>query len=293
MYLQFNTDSTISARGFSASLSFISEKDLRETVYEDQGEEADDDSRVISPHLQAALCGMPDVTDASGLDGLKSAEDDGKVPWLWHVSISLDSGHHCNGVIIQAQWILTNAHCVNDLDERLLRILSVTAHGLNKQTREVFRVFVNPQFNSSSLDYNVALLQLSSPLNLSGRTQPACLPSAGQEIPPSLQCWTPVWTGQMSGHEQWLKISVMERAVCEQHQRTRLTPTLLCAGLSSGDSGVPYWNSGSLYCLTNTSGVVLMGLKSWGETYGGTQKPAVYSSVPATMHWISQMLNTE
>ncbi|XP_056308374.1 transmembrane protease serine 11E [Danio aesculapii] len=97
----------------------------------------------------------------------------------------------------------------------------------------------------------------------------------------------------MPGHEQWLKISVVERAVCEQHHRTRLTLTLLCAGLSSGDSGVSHWNSGFFYCLTNTSGVVLMGLKSWGETCGGTQKPAVYSSVPAIMHWILQLLNTE
>ncbi|XP_056307283.1 ovochymase-2-like [Danio aesculapii] len=49
-------------------------------LYEDQWEEADDDSRVISPHLQAGLSfvlftlrvELPDVTEASGLDGLKS-----------------------------------------------------------------------------------------------------------------------------------------------------------------------------------------------------------------------------
>ncbi|ROL51611.1 NADH-cytochrome b5 reductase 2 [Anabarilius grahami] len=57
MFLQFSTDNTISARGFNATLSFISEK---------------------------ALCGMPDIFAASGLETLRREEDDGKLPWLWH-----------------------------------------------------------------------------------------------------------------------------------------------------------------------------------------------------------------
>lgn len=54
-----------------------------------------------------------------------------------------------------------------------------------------------------------------------------------------------------------------------------------------------HWNGGPLVCQTNTSGVVLMGVKSWGEPCGGIQKPAVYSSVPAVMNWISKHLDTE
>ncbi|XP_077066706.1 ovochymase-2 [Siphateles boraxobius] len=292
MLLQFSTDNTISARGFIATLSFISEKDLQKTAYQDQGEEADYDSRVISPHLQAAPCGMPDIFAASGMDGLRREEDDGKLPWLWQVSIGLGAGHDCSGVIIQSQWILTDAHCVYDLEERLLRILSVTTEGSKKQTRDVIRVHINPYYNPSSLEFNVALLQLSSPINLSESTQPVCLPSAGQDIPPSLRCWT----SQMSGHGEhrpvWLKISVLERAVCEQQHGTRLTPTLLCAGLRSGESCMTHRNGGPLVCQTNTSGAVLMGVKSWGPC-GGIQKPAVYSSVPAVMNWISKHLDTE
>ncbi|XP_067293243.1 ovochymase-2-like [Pseudorasbora parva] len=297
MLLQFSTDNTISARGFIATLSFISEKDLQESANKDQGEEADDDSRVIAPHLQAAPCGMPDIFAASGLDALRREEDDGKLPWHWHVSIGLGAGHDCSGAIIQSQWILTDAHCVYDLEERLLRMLSVTTEGSKKQTRDVIRVHLNPYYNPSSPEYNVALLQLSSPLNLSESTQPVCLPSAGQEISPSLRCCAPLWTSHMSGHGQcrpaWLKISVLERAVCEQPHRTRLTPALLCAGMSIGESCMTHRNAGPLVCQTNTSGVVLMGVKSWGEPCGGIQKPAVYSSVPAIMNWISVHLDTE
>jgi len=54
-----------------------------------------------------------------------------------------------------------------------------------------------------------------------------------------------------------------------------------------------HWNGGPLVCQTNTSGVVLMGVKSWGGPCAGIQKPAVYSSVPAVMNWISKHLDTE
>ncbi len=65
------------------------------------------------------------------------------------------------------------------------------------QTHDVIGVLVHPHYSPFSLDYNVALLKLSSPLNLSESTQPVCLPSAGQEITPFLHCWAPVWTSQM------------------------------------------------------------------------------------------------
>ncbi|KAL1247429.1 hypothetical protein QQF64_022805 [Cirrhinus molitorella] len=221
MLLQFSTDNTISARGFNASFTSISKKDLRETLYEDQEEEVDDDSRVISPHLQAAPCGMPD------------AEDDGKLSW--HVSIGLGAGHECSGAIIQSQWILTDAHCVYNLEERHSRLASVTTGGSNKQIRDV-----------------IGVLQKYA----------ACL---------STLCWTGNPT----------------------------VPPLLGSSVDRPNAYVTrlpsqtHWSAGPLVCLTNRSGVVLMGVKSQGEPCGGIQKPAIYSSLPAIMDWISQHLGTE
>lgn len=159
--------------------------DFRETMYDNQGEEVDDDSRV-SPHLHthacfcpfccppshrlfcwalkeapclrgtlecvesswsqkthtywvtivnafiseqivrvyhkysckcstdfSALYGMPDIFAASGLDTPNTAVDDGKL--LCQVTIGLGAGYDCNGVIIQSQWILSDACCVYNL----------------------------------------------------------------------------------------------------------------------------------------------------------------------------------
>ncbi|XP_057186486.1 ovochymase-2-like [Triplophysa rosa] len=352
MVLQFSTDSSVYGRGFNAFLSFISRRDLRDTAYEDKREEADDNSKVILPHLRPGLsctylycyayysdsftrgsfetsylprnidrvgefgfttntqwhsidftaaCGIPDVYAVSGLDALRKAEDDGIHAWLGHVSIGLGAGHECSGVIIRTTWILTVAHCVYNLEEKLLRFITVRTGSLKEQTHDVIRVLIHPHFNSSSLNYNAALLQLNSPFNLGESTRPVCLPSAGQEIPPSLLCWAAAWTSQMSGHGRYqsvqLKISVLERTECEQHFRSRLTPTMLCAGLTELDTAgscMYQWidSGGPLFCLSNISGVVLMGVKSWGEPCGGMQRSAVYTSVPAVMHWVSQQLDT-
>ncbi|KAI7812094.1 putative ovochymase-2, partial [Triplophysa rosa] len=297
MVLQFSTDSSVYGRGFNAFLSFISRRDLRDTAYEDKREEADDNSKVILPHLRPAACGIPDVYAVSGLDALRKAEDDGIHAWLGHVSIGLGAGHECSGVIIRTTWILTVAHCVYNLEEKLLRFITVRTGSLKEQTHDVIRVLIHPHFNSSSLNYNAALLQLNSPFNLGESTRPVCLPSAGQEIPPSLLCWAAAWTSQMSGHGRYqsvqLKISVLERTECEQHFRSRLTPTMLCAGLTELDTYQWIDSGGPLFCLSNISGVVLMGVKSWGEPCGGMQRSAVYTSVPAVMHWVSQQLDTK
>ncbi|XP_056595668.1 ovochymase-2-like isoform X2 [Triplophysa dalaica] len=298
MVLQFSTDSNVSGRGFNAFLSFISKKDLRDTAYEDNREEADDNIKIISPHLQPAACGIPAVYAASALDALREAEDDGIHAWLGHVSIGLGAGHECSGVIIRKTWILTVAHCVYNLEEKALRFITVRTGSIKEQTGDVIRVLIHPHFNSSSLNYNAALLQLNSPSSLGESTRPVCLPSAGQDIPLSLRCWT----SQMSGHGRYqsvqLKISLLERTVCEQHFRSRLTPTMLCAGLTELDTAgscMSQWidSGGPLFCLSNISSVVLMGMKSWGEPCGGMQRSAVYTSVPDLMHWISQELDTK
>ncbi|XP_055049110.2 chymotrypsinogen B [Misgurnus anguillicaudatus] len=128
----------------------------------------------------------------------RKAEGDGILPWRWHVSIGLGAGHKCSGAVVHSTWILTSASCVYNLEERLLRFLTVKTGGSKKQTLNVIRIFKHPHFNSSSLNNNTALLQLSSPLNFDESTQAVCLPFVGQDIPSSLHCWTAVWTRQYS-----------------------------------------------------------------------------------------------
>ncbi|TRY85704.1 hypothetical protein DNTS_013248 [Danionella cerebrum] len=219
-------------------------------------------SHPIHSLVSVSLSGMADV----------SAESEVKDPWgiedeeqaLWLMNVSLGPGHDCTGVIIHPRWILTNAHCLKDL---LDRPLSVRTRGSQVRTQES--------------KTGVSTFQLRFPISLTTKT--VHLPSAGQETPLFLQCWTLMLTSKTSGHwqyrDEWRKMYILEPSVCEDHYRTRLTRTMICAWLSRGEMCLAHFYGGPLFCQTNMTGVMLVGLKSWGETCG--EKPVVYSSVPA------------
>ncbi|CAB1313537.1 unnamed protein product, partial [Coregonus sp. 'balchen'] len=52
-------------------------------------------------------------------------------------------------------------------------------------------------------DYDVALLQLCSPLLLTEHAQSVCLPCSGQEAPPSQVCMFSLWEGQTGEGGLW------------------------------------------------------------------------------------------
>lgn len=69
----------------------------------------------------------------------------------------------------------------------LLNDLSFILH-LSVQRRRVRKVLLHPQYEPSTLDSDVALLQLDSELVLTDHTQLICLPSLLQEDSLALDC---------------------------------------------------------------------------------------------------------
>jgi secreted trypsin-like serine protease len=92
-----------------------------------------------------------------------------KRSWGWLVSLAQHSNHthFCGGSILSSSWILTAAHCVYNRSA-----LDVTIHaGSNtlhqsSQKREVAQIFSHPYFESETFFNDIALIQLSSPLDM-------------------------------------------------------------------------------------------------------------------------------
>jgi secreted trypsin-like serine protease len=92
-----------------------------------------------------------------------------KRSWGWLVSLNEYSNHthFCGGSILSSSWILTAAHCVYSRNAS-----SVTIHaGSNKlyqssQNRKVAQIFSHPEFESDTYVNDIALIQLSSPLDM-------------------------------------------------------------------------------------------------------------------------------
>ena len=92
-----------------------------------------------------------------------------KRSWNWLVSLSRKSNqqHFCGGSILSSSWILTAAHCVANLDPSSF-VIHAGLRRLNQSTqhRSVMNIFQHPGFDADTYVNDIALLQLSSPLDM-------------------------------------------------------------------------------------------------------------------------------
>jgi len=108
----------------------------------------------------------------------------------WQVSLTDSSGaiFICGGSIIAERWVITAAHCLGQSNMAIRAGVSLR-NDSSGQNIPVQSQISHPQYNAARYDYDIALLYLSAPLDLSGpraRAIPlmnAALAAAGLEDP--------------------------------------------------------------------------------------------------------------
>lgn len=99
--------------------------------------------------------------------------------WGWAVSIRLGTGGLCGGSIIASRWILTAAHCVYSYFATQITVYAGSNTMWSGQSRSVSNVYIHENYLSSTKQNDIALLYLSSALNMSNpNVAIACIPNA-------------------------------------------------------------------------------------------------------------------
>ncbi|MCI4391003.1 hypothetical protein PGIGA_G00129290 [Pangasianodon gigas] len=239
---------------------------------------------------------------------------EGLQPWLiggevgkrgespWQALILNSKGQfHCGGVLIDEVWVLTAAHCLEGYIRFGVRLGDYKRFEFegSEVTRSVVKIVPHPKYNSLKADNDIALLRLSSPVTFSTYIIPACLPSQDlAERVLHLNGTMMVVTGwgldkagtvPYSSDLKHISVPLVEQSECAPHMVTNLTENMLCAGsigsikdACRGDSGGPMM---TLYRNT----WFLIGLVSWGEGCGHTDKLGIYTKVSNYLEWIDSV----
>lgn len=219
----------------------------------------------------------------------------------WQVSLqSLSGSHFCGGSIVADKWVLTAQHCVDGQTASSLRVvagITQRSQSASGQIRAVQSIVRYPGFSMQTLRNDLALLQLATPLDLSGPNAKAValatpadasagLTAAG--VMATVTGWGTLSQGSPSlpNTLQMVDVPLVSNATAQAaYVGDTLYAEQIAAGGNAedscqGDSGGP------LVVQASNGTYKQVGIVSYGNGCGNIGFPGIYTRVSSYTTWI-------
>ncbi|XP_061482651.1 coagulation factor X-like [Rhineura floridana] len=236
----------------------------------------------------------PDVRIVNGQDCKL-----GECPWQ-ALLIDREGEGFCGGTILSKMYVLTAAHCINQT--KLIKVVvgevNTTANARTGVILTVDKIYVHQKFIPETYDYDIALIQLKTPIQFSRNVIPACLPTADFANQILMRQRKGTVSGFGRTHERGrvsatlkvVQLPYVERHICKLSSNFPITENMFCAGYSSltqdacqGDSGGPH--------VTEYKGTYFAtGIISWGEGCAREGKYGIYTKVSKFIGWLRRIM---
>jgi secreted trypsin-like serine protease len=223
----------------------------------------------------------------------------------WQASLSIrNSGNPtlCGASIIGASWLVTAAHCVaGSTPSNISVFVGITnlSGRSNQNALAVSGVTINPSWNSTTFNGDIALLQLATPLNFSTTVQPIALPltqdpatwpAAGTIA--QISGWgSTSFGGGYSDSLSAANVSILGgpgENTCGSYGSSFTSFDKICAGKVGGGVDTCQGDSGGPLVVSTATGVVLAGLTSVGTECALANFPGIYARITTFLPWINQ-----
>ncbi|XP_064484486.1 sushi, von Willebrand factor type A, EGF and pentraxin domain-containing protein 1-like [Ornithodoros turicata] len=265
-----------------------------------------------STHRHSADTGKEDVTEARIAGG-----EDVQNAWSWMVEVKKVNPATnaviglCGGSIISRTWILTAAHCVCKVNTNItvraeeiqIRLgLTDTKNASLAKNATVKRIVRHENYNGTTFENDIALLELQSNMTYNAYIRPICLPpeklrNNSDFYRAKKHAFVIGWgeKGKLDTVEKLrqVKVTIHDDANCTRaRNKNPFTDNMICAGgygegdSCKGGSGGPLMQAvvRDEYIWTQ------VGIVSWGhgERCDKRGKPVVYTKVSKYRRWIHQ-----
>ncbi|XP_029466499.1 chymotrypsin B-like [Rhinatrema bivittatum] len=245
----------------------------------------------------AYSCGVPAIEPVvTGYARIVNGEEAVPGSWPWQASLQNSlGGHFCGGSLINKQWVVTAAHC--SVTKSQFVVLGEHDRGTNVeaiQKLKVAQVFTHPQWNSNTIENDIALIKLATPAVLSDSVSPVCLAASGEEYQSGQLCVTSGWGKtrynalNTPNKLQQTALPLLTNDDCKVHWGSNILDTMICAG-AAGSSSCMGDSGGPLVCQSNDIWR-LVGIVSWGSSRCATNSPGVYARVTLLRAWVDQII---
>ncbi|KAH9514779.1 Trypsin-7 [Bulinus truncatus] len=261
--------------------------------------------------IDAAGCGQRPLPD-NGIQELNTRVVGGfeSIPNSWPSICSLryiayPNSHSCGANLIKnldgTYFMLTAAHCVQN-DPSADHYFAYCGIHSTVNSNETYKVRVNFTalyshywFNRHTMDYDVAIFQISSHVPTSRFISPVCLPNDdwldGETA--IVAGWGSLYpeTSQSRVLHQ-VTLPVMAQETCQSmYGSSMITDRMFCAGLLAGGVDACDGDSGGpLYAYRNNTWTII-GIVSWGYGCADPGYTSVYTDVMVVKSWINDVLN--
>ncbi|XP_077386677.1 polyserase-2-like [Festucalex cinctus] len=218
--------------------------------------------------------------------------------WPWQVSLHTFGRHFCGASLINNQWLLSAAHCFARPKpvKAFLGRQSQEGSNPNEEFRRITRIIIHANYNPHTLDNDVALLKLSSPVNFTDFIRPVCLAAQNSTFFTGTESWVTGW-----GDIDWevplpspqnlmeVEVPVVGNRQCNRdyNPKNTITDNMICAGLRKGGKDACRGDSGGPMVSKQGSQWLLSGVVSFGRGCAEPEKPGVYARVSRYQDWIS------